>query len=195
MPPRKGEARKRDDIAFLFNTFGFTLVLVAMLVVFQPYLEADYRIEEVKAVERQVIEIDPEGVVKLIREKKKPVMLVAYASWCGFCRRLMPVATGLVREGRLEGIEPFFVSLDTEPRRFSKYLVHNDYHTVFFPYVVDHGLTRQISSAMKATGSRFDGAIPYTGFFDRHGRVVQEAVGMLSEDRLLFMAKQAKATD
>jgi thiol-disulfide isomerase/thioredoxin len=187
--------KRQNDITFLINTFGLTFVLVAILVSFQPYLESDYRIEEVKKVDRETVSLYPEEIAKMITSKHKPVMLVAYASWCGYCRQLMPVVVDMVRNNELPEVEPLFVSLDEEPRKFSKYLVHNDYHTVFSPYVVDHGVTRPLSSAMRPLGSSFEGTIPYVGFFDKNGKMVAESTGVLGESQIRLMAKQLLITD
>ena len=183
--------KPRDDISFLINTFGITMVIVALLIAFQPYLENDTRLEEVKQVERSIVSLYPSELPKMLTSKtKKPVMLVAYASWCGFCRQLMPVIAAMDMNHELDGVTPVFVAIEDQPRKLSKYLVHSNYNTIFSPYMVDHALSMQISSAMEPTGSSFNGTIPYVGFFDTDGKIVTESNGVVSRQKLLSMASR-----
>lgn len=186
---------KRDDIAFLINTFGVTLIIVAILVVFQPYLENEQMLPEIKRLESQMQSITPEELMKKVDLEYKPVMLVAYASWCSYCRATMPVIVDLVREKQLGDIVPIFVSLDEEPRKFSKYVVRSQFSQVITPYVLDYGLSNPIANAMEKSGSRFTGVIPYIGFFDRNGKVVVEANGAVNADQLLFMARKVQTKE
>lgn len=179
--------KRPDDIRFLINTFAITLVLFAIIATFQPYLENEPKLEDVKRIESRIVTLEPTQLAAMLKSEK-PVMLVAYASWCPYCREIMPIVAQMIRNHELDGVTPLFVSLDVEPRPLSRYLVHGGYDKIFSPYVVDHGLSRRISTAMEPSGSHFSGVIPYIGFFDKNGIVQAESVGVVNRSRLMAMA-------
>ncbi len=184
--------KRPDDIRFLINTFAITLVIVGVIIAFQPYLEYEPRLEEVKHIESKIVTLEPQQVADMVTNDKKPVMLVGYASWCYYCRQVMPTLVEMVRSHELDSVTPVFISLDDQPRKLSQYLVYHDYNTAFSPYVVDRGLFRRISSAMRATGSGFTGVIPYIGFFGRDGKLKAEVTGVVGKDKIIAMAQTVK---
>jgi len=185
-----------DDIRFLINTFSTTLIIVAILVTFQPYMENEPRLEEVRYVEQHIVTVDPQDLSRMIKsDTGKPVMLVAYASWCYFCRQVMPVVTKMIRNHELDDVTPVFISLDDQPRKLSRYLVHNEYNTLFASYVVGYGLSREISGAMQPSGSSFTGIIPYVGFFDKNGKLRAESTGIVNERQLSVMVQKLRNTN
>jgi len=187
------ENKRTDDIKFLLNTFSFTLVIVAILVTFQPYLDKEPHLDDVKHVEASIVTMTPKELSKrLVATNSKPVMLVGYASWCFYCRQVLPVVVKMIKNHQLDDVTPLFVSLDDQPRKLSQYLVHNGYNSVFSPYIVDHGIQGSIPSAMRGSGSSFVGIIPYVGFFDKNGKLRAESVGVVGEQKLQQMADKIK---
>ena len=120
-------------------------------------------------------------------------MLVLYASWCAYCHVLMPTIVTLIQEHQLDNVSPFFISLDTQPRVLSKYLVHRDYNKVFDPYMLDAGVFDadvfgNLANVLASNGSGYQGSIPYIGFFNVDGKMVAEAFGPVGRQQLLAMA-------
>jgi|GEM_PF-6483760 len=184
--------KKRDDIKFLFNTLALTFTIVALIVVFQPYMVDDPRLEEVKKIESQLINITPQDVPGLLKSTTgKPVLFMAYATWCYYCRQVMPVIIQLMRDHEFDEFTPVFISLDSEPRKLSRYLVHRDFYHYFRPYVLDSGLFNRLSSVMQPIGSSFSGIIPYIAIF-KDGRMVVEVNKVVNRQQLLDLVAQAK---
>ena len=184
--------KKPDDIKFLINTFSISVIIVAILVAFQPYLENEPRLEEVKQVERSLVTVKTEDLTRMVLSGgDKPVMFIGYASWCYYCRQVMPVVADMIRNHKLDNVKPVFVSLDEQPRKLSTYLVRNDYNKIFTPYVIDRGFLGGIKATMQSTGSSFTGTIPYIGFFDRDGKIRAESIGIVGERQILTMAEKA----
>ena len=181
------------DWQFLFNAVVLSLVIMGMLHAFMPYISTpEARLEEVRATDRRIVTVKAADVPALLRNASgKPVMLVVYASWCPYCRKLMPTVTGLLRDHRLDRVSPVFLSMDYEPRELSKYLVRQDYHTLFIPYMLEQNIVNhRLSDALKTTGSGFNGAIPYIGFFDGQGKMVGELFGVVDGEKVLKAADQ-----
>ena len=182
-----------DDVKFLINAFSLAIIVVAILVTFQPYLENEPRIEEVRQVEQHFITPDIAELAQLTKsDGKKPVMLVAFASWCYYCRQVMPEIVGMMRNHEIDGITPVFISLDDEPRKLSRYLVHNEYNKSFNPYVIGRGHSGEITNVMQPSGSSFSGVIPYIGFFDKNGKISAQSIGVVDRQTLSLMVSKVK---
>ncbi len=122
------------DGVFLFNAFGLSLIILAIILEFAPYMEFgnNPNLEEVKRVEQSVERVYPKQIVSLLTTgEEKPVMLVFYASWCSYCGRLMPRILEMMADHQLDNVKPIFVSMDSQPRLFSKYLVKTQYYKSF----------------------------------------------------------------
>lgn len=184
--------KKRDDIKFLFNALALGLVVIAIIVVFHPYMVDDPRLEEVKQVEGKFLTIKPEDMPKLVQASgDKPVIMMLYATWCYYCRQLMPVIIQLMRDRELDGFTPIFISMDTEPRKLSRYLVHRDFYHYFRPYVLEMRPFNRYEGYMRPMGSSFTGTIPYVAFF-KNGRMVVEVNKVVGRDYMLAMIARAK---
>ncbi|NBO18083.1 MAG: hypothetical protein EBV03_02445 [Proteobacteria bacterium] len=186
------------DWAFVLNAFGISLLILALIVTFAPYADVNNpRIEEIRAVERSLVTVVPDKVPQMLVEKAqeydRPVMLVLYASWCGYCAKLMPMLLDMVKAGELDAVKPVFLSMDSQPRMFSKYLVKTQYYQYFPPVMLREVLYNNLPAALAATGSSFEGAIPYIGFFDKRGKMIAERAGMMDKQTLLGVARTAMA--
>lgn len=126
------------------------------------------------------------------RLKAKPSMLVIYASWCAACRQQMPDIVGALTEGGL-GVDPVFVSVDTNPLQLSYYLVRSDFHPTVTPYVLKSGESAALKAALARIGSHYDGSIPYVAFWARGGKIAEEISGFATKQALAGAAKKALA--
>ena len=76
---------------------------------------------------------------------------------------------------------------------FSKYMVRTQYYQFFPPLMLREVLYNNLPQALAATGSSFSGAIPYTAFFDKSGKMVAEREGMLDKQTLLGLVESTLA--
>lgn len=186
------------DWAFVLNAFGFSLLILALIITFAPYADVNNpQIEEIRAVERSLISVVPDQVPQLLADKaaegNKPVMLVLYASWCKYCAKIMPILLDMMKTGELDGVRPFFLAMDAQPRVFSKYMVKTQYYQFFPPVMLREVLYNNLPQALANTGSSFSGAIPYLAFFDLNGKMVAEHEGLLDKQALLSLVDSALA--
>ncbi len=182
------------DWAFMLNAAGLSLMLAALVLTFAPYADiSNPNIEEIKAVEQTVQRIIPKNVpYKLVSENGKPVMLVFYASWCSYCAKLMPRILQMMADHELDNVQPLFISMDSQPRVFSKYLVKTKYYKVFEPLMLQEIFYNNLPEVMQSTGSTFNGAIPYVGFFNHDGKMVAEIFGLVDKQDLLKVAQSVQ---
>jgi len=185
--------KKRDDIRFLFNAVLISLTVMAIFFAFQPYMGETPNLDEVLKVERKIVYLEPNDVPQLLKARHgKPVMLVVYASWCPYCQKLMPILKDMMLNRQLDHVSPLFLSMDAQPRVFSKYLVAMGYDKLLpIPYIVDQSPVKRLSMSMEQTGSSYEGAIPYIGFFDENGKMLADNVGPMTGEFILKLSKHA----
>lgn len=180
------------DIDFVLNAAIIALIIMAVIHAISPIVapEPD-RSKEVQAYMKDVVPLSSEAVDAKL--KGKPHMLMIYASWCTYCRGLMPTVVELIQKKELGNIEPVILSLDKDPGKMAAYLVKNNYNGVITPYVVENGVSGGLPAVLGARGSNFTGGIPYIGFFNSDGKLVAETLGMVNKERLLAAVQKAKA--
>lgn len=181
------------DVPFLLNAVAFSLIFMALMFAIQPYVAHDPQSAEVEQSDKTLVTVHPGELVKLVKaDSGKPVLLMMYASWCGYCKQLMPVIVDLKRSGALEPVETVFLSIDDQPRLLSRYLVHRGYAGAFTPYRLEQDLLHgSMDQFIEATGSHFRGTIPYVGFFNRDGKLVTDAAGVVDKDSLMKVVSHA----
>lgn len=179
------------------NSAAVILVVAALILTFAPYADVgNPQIEEIRQVEAAVQRVLPENVPALLQSGDgRPVMLVLYASWCGYCSKLMPRILQLMNEHKLDHVKPVFLSMDSQPRIFSKYLVRTKYYILFQPLMLQEIFYNNLPQVMAATGSGFNGAIPYVGFFSPDGKMLAEISGLVDKQDLLSVAETVKQSN
>ena len=108
------------------------------------------------------------GVLQLVETAGKPVVLNLWASWCGPCRREMPV----MRQAQLDHPDVVFVFANQgeSAAEIRNYL---DQHKLMLANVVLDE-RNSIGAALKSK------VLPTTFFFDRSGKLVGRRTGELS---------------
>ncbi|MBY0408340.1 MAG: redoxin domain-containing protein [Rickettsiales bacterium] len=181
------------DWAFILNASGLALIVAAIIVTFAPYVEFNNpNLEEIKAVERSVERVIPKNVPARLLKAEKPVMLVFYASWCSYCAKLMPKVLQMIDDHELDMVKPVFLSMDSQPRVFAKYLVKTKYYKRFPPLMLQEVFYNNLPEVMAGAGSHFNGAIPYIGFFSTDGKMVAEIFGLVDKQGLLEAARKVQ---
>ncbi|MDE3059532.1 MAG: redoxin family protein [Pseudomonadota bacterium] len=179
------------DIRFLFNAAALALIVMAVLQAIQPYLAGpDPQAAQIEAFTYKIVPIPAQAVPPLLHKPDgRPVMLVVYASWCPYCRVMMPDIAHLMAEGEMDGVETVFLSRDQEIRPLAAYLIHQHYDALFTPYILSTGPLPQLLQSM---GSHFSGKIPYLAFFDGRGKLVAEFLGQADEPALRAALERVK---
>jgi thiol-disulfide isomerase/thioredoxin len=179
------------DLKFFITTIALGLLFIAFLQAFGMYLgKPDPQREEITAVWHRITHLPPDKVPALLQHADdKPVMLVIYASWCPYCKELMPEIIELMQHHQMDSVTPLFLSVDERADLLAAYLVHNNYQMFFTPYMAESGL----HSGLKGKVGHFNGHIPYIGFFDRQGQLITEFPGMVDKHTLLNTIDQLKA--
>ena len=183
----------KKDTRFLWNTLAISLLVMALLFAFKPYINVDDpQLAQIQHLDRNIVSIKAADLPGIVHSPSgKPVMLVMYASWCGYCKRVMPVVVEMVQDHKLDMFESVFVSIDDQPRLLSTYLVHKGYDGAFIPYRVDRNMVNgSFGSFTSATGSHYQGAIPYIGFFGRDGKLISDASGYVSKQNVLDIVEK-----
>jgi thiol-disulfide isomerase/thioredoxin len=186
---------KNRDVNFLLNAVILTLIIMAVLHTIAPMVSPpDTKGPQVDAFTKELVPVRPmEMEKKLHNAEGKPSMLIVYASWCGYCRKLVPEVVSLIKDKKIDGKQVFLLSVDKEPADLSNYIVRNEYSGVFTPYIIQEGTSHELAGVLSVTGGSYKGGIPYIGFFNSDGKLVAETTGMVDKERLLADYNKAKA--
>lgn len=144
-----------------------------------------------QAAMRSLVPVLPADLPPLVRTGR-PAMLVVYASWCPLCRATLQDLHAARAEKRMEGVDLVMLSLDTDFHKLGQYLVESGQEGTFTPYVLRRTGLRSAADIMRPLGGHFDGAIPYTAYFTRDGKMVAEHVGKLDKGQLLILADKLR---
>ncbi|VAX12472.1 Thiol:disulfide oxidoreductase related to ResA [hydrothermal vent metagenome] len=113
--------------------------------------------------------------IKLSELRGQVVMINFWASWCGPCRKEMPLLEKLYKKYKSLGFVILGVNVDDKPKQAESLLKQID---ISFPILFDSD--KKISAKYKVT------AMPSSFFIDRDGKLRSEHKGYLPEYELLY---------
>lgn len=176
-----------SDIEFLMRALVISLLIMALLHSFKPYLGDSVAADRaaVEDLARQSRFMTPGEVTGYLKQSARPTMLVVYASWCQYCKMVMPSLRDLWSEGTLPGDQMLVVSLDTQLNPLAEYLLANRLDPMIgVPVILKANETSALRKALRPLGSSFTGGIPYIGFFDKGGQLLDEVHGAVDKNEL-----------
>lgn len=131
---------------------------------------------------------------KLENNNGKATLMVFYASWCSYCKQLIPDILSLQKEGKLDNVELFFLSVDKDKTELAGYLLKHSYDNFFTPYILERNGEEALESMLMKKGHLYSGGLPYTVIFDNKGNVSSAIRGLTSKKNILDKVAQVKAT-
>ncbi|MCC6653040.1 MAG: TlpA family protein disulfide reductase [Candidatus Eisenbacteria bacterium] len=118
--------------------------------------------------------------VTLSKLKGKVVVLDFWATWCGPCRRWMPIVEKVTRELAPKGVVVYAVNVRETPAQVRAYLTKSG---VKVPVLLDK--EGAVATAYNAS------SIPLTVIVGRDGKIVKSMVGVHSEEDLRAALRKA----
>lgn len=186
---------KPSDVDFLMRTAVFALMVLALLHAFQPYLSDSEAANprQIATTARGMKSITATDIAKQIAESRKPTMLVVYASWCSYCKQLMPSIHEIWKENKLGAFQLLFISVDEQNYQLASYIMGNDFTTMIGtpPLVYSKDDALKIADVLSPLGATYKGGIPYIGFFAPGGKIIGELQGLVDKDEIEDAAQRA----
>lgn len=179
---------KPDDGVFLMRTFVFSLLALALLHAFKPYFsdsEAAPERASVEALSLTASTLRAADLAAYIRQSPEPTMVVVYASWCSYCRQLMPNLFNLWKNQKMDRWNVVYLSLDQRVNDLSSYILKYGFEPMLSPpnlYVQEE--EGELTAAFKGLGANYKGGIPYLGFFAPGGKFINEIRGYAEPDEV-----------
>jgi thiol-disulfide isomerase/thioredoxin len=121
---------------------------------------------------KDVYHIPAEKIASVIdKAKGKRAAVVIYASWCPYCRKVMPEIAKMAKahEGQVIAI-----SVDKDVDTFKRYLDKNFGQTAFLPIVWDQ--SDILAKGLSRFGIKPGRGIPFTALLDEYGFVHKQGV-------------------
>jgi thiol-disulfide isomerase/thioredoxin len=114
-------------------------------------------------------EVDgPELRAAIRAGKRKATLLNVWASWCGSCKRELPMLVDLSRTLESEGVGVMFVSVDTKEARPAAAALL----ATMSPKPESFILKGPLGPLMTAVNPRWKGALPATALYDEQGALL-----------------------
>lgn len=113
-------------------------------------------------------------------EKKKPLLINFWATWCGPCRVEFPELVRIDGEYRARGLDFAIVSLDNfgaKDMRVADFL--KSYRSTMPSYLIDLPSRARIRRAIRQIAPKATGGLPLTLLFDENGRLVYQKTGIV----------------
>jgi len=183
---------KKSSLQFIFNAVIIALVLMAIMHAFAPYMGLTQdKLRHAQHVREQIRLIAPDEVEKRLKSPDgKPTVLVVYASWCKYCRQVMPQIVAVAERER-QNVHFLFLSRDREGLAFATYLVRNGFDLHVAPYVVDGPDAQALQDMLESRGVPYQGGIPFIAVFTPDGRFLQAFSSNIRQNSLLAALDEA----
>ncbi len=181
------------DQKFLYWTVIGSLLFMAFLHILNPLIQPPAPDappqEKIEAAVQKVVTLRASEVMPLLKnDNQKPTLVVVYASWCGYCKQLMPDLIEMMKSGKLSHINMLFLSIDARKLQLASYVAQYGYDEVFTPYQVKASAVNSLGDVLAAVGANYKGAIPYIAFLSPAGRMIGEEHGLVTRGRILDLA-------
>jgi thiol-disulfide isomerase/thioredoxin len=176
------------------------LLLYAALLAFGPpqtpaplYAVSD---EQLTAYLPDIREIKPQQLPKVILDSQKPTLVMLYASWCSYCKVMVPHLLELQADGKLSGVALEFLSIDADKAALARYILSYGYDKKLTPYMVRDAASGDLMAVLQAKGSTHNGSIPFVLLFAPDGKLLAESMGLLNKRAILaFISDGMKASN
>ncbi|MDF3064599.1 MAG: Peroxiredoxin [Polyangiaceae bacterium] len=112
---------------------------------------------------------------------KKATLVNAWASWCGPCRRELPMLQALAANLKPQGVEIVLVSVDEEKDEAKAVSYLKDNHITLRSYLV----SGSVADFKQGINPRWPGMLPASFLFDRGARLVHFWGGEAFENELV----------
>lgn len=122
------------------------------------------------------------GDFKQIIAADSPTLVFTFASWCPYCKKLLPSIVAIAHE-RHPGLRIAAISVDESGEDLKKFLqLHPG---LGFPvyHVANASQKSEYKSVLTDLGGAFDGGIPYTALY-KGGRLLEEVHGAVAKSEL-----------
>lgn len=126
-------------------------------------------VQPVAAPDDGLVEIDGPALIASIRASKRKATLVnVWASWCGSCKRELPMLADLARALESEGVGVLFVSVDKASDRPAAVKLLETLEPKPASFIV----TGSLGPFKRAINPGWKGALPATALYDERGELL-----------------------
>lgn len=150
--------------------------------------------QEAEIFALQIPTITASQIAKIVTPADgKPTLVVFYASWCRYCKKLFPQIISLQKNGKNNDMHFLFLSVDKNRNDLANYILKHDYNQIFTPYIIEENEHEKIAELFSQKGRVYNSGIPYTVIFDGKGNIISAAHGAISKDELLDLINGDKS--
>jgi thiol-disulfide isomerase/thioredoxin len=170
-----------NKIYLKIRTNAPIVLAVLMLLIFPVFVSGQINVSPDSV---KTIVIDAEELKNLVKspEKKQPILINFWATWCGICRKEFPDIVEIHKDYRDKDLSFYIVSVDTVSlvdTTVSDFL--KVYQAEELPsYLLDTPARHQIAKAIRQIAPRFAGNYPTTLLYNKNGKLVYQKTGAIN---------------
>jgi len=165
-------------LAFMFNHFNMPILETGM--------------NTAQANQDSPSNIAPLGISaiqeKLTSKQERPRLLVIYASWCPYCKKLIQALESYSASN--QGLQIIGLSIDEDYNALSRYLSQWNGTPYFGNDVLSLSARSNFKQLMRDLGIPFNGGIPHLALFDKSGTLRFERKGLFNTEVIDGWMKQ-----